>query len=244
MDKSFFRAECDRFKQIAEEYGALCPEQYEKLQSEVVSIKYGVGGECFHRGYYCPSMVSDIVIGNYNRGRLYNNSPKTATPTYVYGFNAAHKLITIQENVDAKVAEFILHQDGRELGFLFSENRGLEGLTECTYCDGKLKSYSTCVYFEPDGTICDFRSEVYEYDKNQLTVHWYEYIPKQSSQISKVKESIFHDAFIFQLEDNMLKSYTVRNYAEGETSPRKNPDRIYHIRLKRQVDRWLYHIKP
>jgi len=237
MDKSFFRAECNRFKQIASEHGALCREQFAKMQSEVVCVKYGVGGECFHRGYYCPSMVSDIVVGNCNRGRLYNNYPKTATPTYIYGFNAEHKLVTVEKFDTAKVDELIVRQNGRELGFRFSERWGIEEISECTYSDGRLKTYSTCVYHEYDGTISEFCSEVYEYDKDRLTVHWYRYIPKPSSKINKVKESLFHDAFIFELEDNMLKSYTTETYVDGEAAPRQNPDRVYQVRQKRRIDR-------
>lgn len=47
--------------------------------------QYTIGGETLHRGYYCPSLIKDIVIGNCNRGRLVRNTKKAKKITYEYG---------------------------------------------------------------------------------------------------------------------------------------------------------------
>lgn len=41
----------------------------------IIRFEYAKGGESIHRGYYCPSLVYDLVVGNVKRGRLYKRKP-------------------------------------------------------------------------------------------------------------------------------------------------------------------------
>ena len=43
---------------------------FDQIDKTVVRREQSSGGECMHRGYYCPSIIEDIVIGNIKRGRL------------------------------------------------------------------------------------------------------------------------------------------------------------------------------
>ena len=43
---------------------------FEQISKTVVRREQATGGGTMHRGFYCPSIVEDIIIGNINRGKL------------------------------------------------------------------------------------------------------------------------------------------------------------------------------
>lgn len=59
------------------EYEPCYDKLFDYAQSAICSTEYGRGGEFFHRGYYCPSPILDIIVGNANRGKLIKCSRKT-----------------------------------------------------------------------------------------------------------------------------------------------------------------------
>ena len=67
--------------------------------------EYSKGGESTHRGYYCPSPVIDLLIGNVSRGRLLKRRP-AVNYDYIYCLNEARQIIM----VDA----FATWEDGRK----------------------------------------------------------------------------------------------------------------------------------
>ena len=62
---------CENFNEIM---AVLKKDSYENVfnqkEKTVVRREQASGGTCMQRGYYCPSFVMDIVLGNVNRGRL------------------------------------------------------------------------------------------------------------------------------------------------------------------------------
>ena len=51
-----------------------------ETSQKVYSYKYGIGGQNLHRGWYCPSIIYDIVIGNASRGRIVKNYRSQTLP--------------------------------------------------------------------------------------------------------------------------------------------------------------------
>ncbi len=43
----------------------------------------GLGGELMHRGYYCPSLIEDVVVGNTKRGRISKRTTSKAKEPFV-----------------------------------------------------------------------------------------------------------------------------------------------------------------
>lgn len=58
--------------------------------------KYSRGGESMERGYYCPSLVEEIIVTNISRGKLLKRLTKKA-PDYCYYFHEG-KLVLVQKN--------------------------------------------------------------------------------------------------------------------------------------------------
>lgn len=84
---------------------------FTEIEKRVVKKEFSRGGECLHRGFYCPSPVLDIVIGDCKRGKLIKNPRKT--PDFEYWFDADNKVTLakrpdIPKDFDNSVIEYEL----------------------------------------------------------------------------------------------------------------------------------------
>lgn len=67
----------------------------------------GKGDECIHRGYYCPSLIKDIVIGNCKCGGIIKRRTAKSERdlSYEYGF-CDDQLIFVRQIFSERVREF------------------------------------------------------------------------------------------------------------------------------------------
>ena len=65
----------------------------EDFKSRVTYYEYGIAGTSLHRGWYSPSLIEDIVIGNVSRGRLVRNPRKSTKPSFRFGFDQMRRLL-------------------------------------------------------------------------------------------------------------------------------------------------------
>jgi ferredoxin-thioredoxin reductase catalytic subunit len=65
-------------------------------EKEVARFEYSKGGETIHRGYHCPSLVLDLIVGNAKRGRLLKRKPEFGKYSYEYGFDIENRLIRVR----------------------------------------------------------------------------------------------------------------------------------------------------
>jgi len=59
--------ECRRLTKLIKRYQPGCKHLFENQAASVVREEYSLGGYALHRGYYCPSLIDDIIIGGCNR---------------------------------------------------------------------------------------------------------------------------------------------------------------------------------
>ena len=114
-----------------------------EVDCEVVHQQYGVGGLCLHRGYYCPSIIADIIVGNVSRGKLLKKLPTNVRPDYIYGFDTEGCLRVAKQ---ADRCEYIIFQDHTEIGVVISNRGDIEAISECRYDERKLVSYAWGLY--------------------------------------------------------------------------------------------------
>lgn len=67
----------------------------EQTQRDTAQILYGSSGN-LHRGYFCPSLVEDLLIGGVKRGRLIKKPDPDADSYFGYFFNQAGQLIKVE----------------------------------------------------------------------------------------------------------------------------------------------------
>ena len=134
-----------------------------------------------HRGYYCPDIISDKIVGNLSRGTLCKNE-KTQKYTFEYGFDSDNALVTVRkfyaEGFEER--EFIIYGE-RQLGILFSagdEADKIVAISECEYYRGNIGSYTFFLINSADGnTVLSFTRQIYEYRECGMKAHCYEFFP-------------------------------------------------------------------
>ena len=125
--------EADRYR---EQYEANIPALIQKARVETAYTEYSTGGKSLHRGYYCPALVIDMIVGNINRGRLAKKRPKA--PDFQYYFDNTNEL---RLSEDRTCTEVILHEDDREIGLAIDPRSWFYRLSLCDYEQGLLQRY-------------------------------------------------------------------------------------------------------
>ena len=224
---NFFISECKRFEKIAKEHEMSCEQTYVSLYNNVQQKEYGFGGEMLHRGFYCPSVVADIIIGNVKRG-IVSKSFGAKMPHYVYGFIDG-SLSTI-EHIDSYscTKEYIIRQNDVETGILFSSELGIQSVCECCYQDNKINSYTYCLYDSFNHKIVELTKEIYEYssDSMTVTVHRFLNTPKRILQ---------QEEYTFSLQNGYLLSYTVKPLNKTFNTAVDFQNFKYKVSIRRKV---------
>lgn len=217
--------ECERISQIAQAYAPCCGTTFNEMCTLITKKQYGVGGECMHRGYYCPSKIFDVVT-NAKRGRIVKMRP--AAPEYVYGFDASDRLLIIETPYDR---EFIIRDGANELGITLNNRLNfIESITESAYDEtGKIKTYSLYAYNGLKQSVIDFTREIYTYDAGQLVVDSYSFLN------SKAKPILEHYRYCFSVKGGFLESYTCEKYQGGNRVPHVWDDRIFRVKQRRKI---------
>ena len=146
MDSNDFINEHQKVIEVIDQYRGRSWQRYEEMRKKVVREEFAVGGELMNRGYYCPSLIEDIVVGNAHRGKILQRLTKRSKPTYQYGFDKDGNLLTVvslSDDEECNRYEFIVRDGNCEIGIMFQKEWGLTAVSQCEYSsDGKLQSYT------------------------------------------------------------------------------------------------------
>ena len=114
-----------------------------ELESGAVARTEIATGSGLHRGFYCPSLTEDIVVGNVHRGRLLKRLSPKRKWYFVYGFDRDDKLILSQMYYNGKLAEeeHLFYDGDRVYGVTQSPDGGLIRVASETYLDGEIMCY-------------------------------------------------------------------------------------------------------
>lgn len=220
MDNFEFINSSDRMFKMLKKYSEYCIKHIDDFRSSVVYEQYGIGGETIHRGYYCPSKIEDIVVGNARRGRITKRKEDIDNPDYIYGFDKENRLITVRKQCEF---EMIIYTEHSEIGLTFWESdKSIMLISECCYCNEKIKSYTLCNYNPYMNSFLEILTENYEYMENKMIVDRFGLYPMGKT----------HVRFDFTVENGYLKSYTVNEIGNEESIWR---DRVLKVRIKRAV---------
>lgn len=204
-------------------------EMIQKCQKCVNDYQYAVGGETLHRGYYCPSLIKDIVTGNCNRGRLIRDITKTKKITYEYGFRDNQPVI-VKHNINGHLfgIEYIIYCGNKQIGYTFDNEMQLMAVSECVYQNEKLISYFL-VNCDSFGSPVTCEKEIYKYDDNLLL--------SVETYLIQAANSCLHNKYIFYHDsEGYLSSYKVDEYENGNI--KKDfywKDHLFKITIKRKA---------
>lgn len=187
------------------------------------------GGETIHRGYYCPSLIQDIVIGNCKRGSLCKaNNPKA---TYTHYFDSNNKHIATRKQDGSIVStEYILYNDNKSLGIMFDACDQLETIAECEYDEnGRILKYVLALCDTENDAVTEFYKELYTYSEQNIIVE----TSNLNCNISPVLLSF--NKYSFQVESELLKNYTIEVFDNEDISNQPLNTRFFSIRIKRKI---------
>lgn len=181
------------------------------------TYKFGIGGQNLHRGWYCPSIIYDIVIGNASRGRLVKNPQPQTSPSFRYCFNANGTLLRVDEYSNGKIAasECLLHENKTIKGVTITPDKQLLRYSEELYSGSILTQYSYIDYNPCDKTPYFLHCEKYKLEGNRLICWFAEY--------GMLTKSGWSHNYIFSLdEQGVLQSYHIEGEGQkGFDNPEK-----------------------
>lgn len=216
-----------RLNHIYEKYKNQCELLYKNAVNAVIRKEFANKGENLHRGYYCPSPITDIVLGNASRGRILKRITSRSKPSYEYGFDKLGQLCIAHylylDEFDDNHVEVILHDNKCEIGILFSINKNghtsIESICESVFDDSnRIKSFilGHIVY---KNQIDEIEIEKYYYDESGLkTVETYSWVASIYSG----------EKYIFKHSNNGFLS-------EYVCEPRMYPDEKFQVNIERKI---------
>ena len=185
-----------------------------------------------HRGYYCPSLTYDLVVGGVKRGKLLRRFTKNSKTYFQYGFDKDEHLIWSKHffNNEHVKTEYLVYTDERVLGLTFCANGNIEAITEERYYNGKLQSY--CYVLMLPKKECtewvEMRKEEYTYDNEGLkSCDWYSIFP--------FIHSLKHERITFERDDGFLSKHYWETLIGLETEQVVYRSDVYDMLDKRKA---------
>lgn len=173
------------------------------VQSELLACTKFCIYSTLHRGYYHPSPVYDLIVGNTKRGRLQSNMTDYVSHQYFY--NASGRLERIESFSCGRTAfiELLQYQDGIILGTTLDSNGRLAAVCEEVYEDDRITTlYLVNCFFDGNQYVAyDYRREKYIYDDIGISACDFVSFSPQS-------KNIIHKTYEFQREDGYLVSFS------------------------------------
>lgn len=195
-------------------------------EKNVVRKEFSRGGECLHRGFYCPSPILDIVIGGCKRGKLLKQLRKA--PDYEYCFDSHNKLILVKKrdgNDTVHEIELIYNYMDLTESIVFSIHEGtfrISCLTRCAYKNGLIQSYDNAQIIDKPFDCYEIITEKYFYNDvlTSSTLQRYNFDVK----------ILTDNRFFYNYDsDGKMVSYTSETWDEGKRVSSVWDNHIFNI---------------
>lgn len=221
--EKYCKNKCEYYNSLLEINSAKYNEFYSQVTKNITKKEYASKGDVIHRGYYCPSPVQDIIIGNNKRGKLIKNKNRFSSIGYEFGFDKNNRLICV-ECIENSTIELIEYKENYSIGYEFdiSESKPqLQSINECFFDElGRIILY---IYgFRQVYKFEELQYEQFEYNESEICFdHFVNYL----CGIVSYKGYIFHHN-----KNGYLSSFDI-----VELNDKSKEKETYSIRIKRKV---------
>lgn len=229
--------ECKVILNLVKEYSLKIISEREMHNLQITESIYSTGGESLHRGFFHPSPIMDIVIGNCNRGRLKKRAVynEHVTHEYCYDKDGIMRLAKVYADNRLACTESLFYEDEVEYGFITEEynlttEKGLvTGFSECRYPDNRLSFYQYAIINSFNSSVAELHIEKYYYDDKGLSeADMYSFMPGMPL--------LNHSKYIFEHDrEGELSSYKVQEYIGEVVKPGYWDGHFFQINKKRKV---------
>lgn len=205
-----FTAECARLEAIARDLYARKEELQAHCDAATVRKEYA-SGSTLYRGFYCPSPVYDLIVGNTHRGRILKRITKASTPSHEYGFDANGRLLYCKSFYMERhsYTEYLVYGENIVHGITVDRSGRVSTITEEIHAQGKLQQFLHCLCTPTKGGFScrEIDCESYEYDDEGLFRCTRCHFSSPSKDIPEVP--IYRcDQCLFERKDGFLTGYT------------------------------------
>ena len=145
-------------------------------------------GATLHRGYYHPSPVYDLIVGNTKRGRL---SSKSNHPlSHRFYFDCEDRLVRIEYLHAEQIShiEYLNYCGQSVKGITVDRNGFLSAVTEERYPHNRISFFSIvrCYHVAGGDQCLDYHEEEYHYDNLGLSkCHFVNFTPKSGYLVDR-----------------------------------------------------------
>lgn len=200
-------------------------------EEQVIRKEFGSQSD-LHRGFYCPSPVYDIFVGNVKRGKLLKNLTKRSANYYVYGFDESDKIIRVEQYRNCKLAvvEHICYIGPDIYGITLDQWGYLYQVTREEYQNNKLVTYSKVLFMHHRGIYDSIKlcRERYIYDEKGLHQCCF-------TQYMPAAELCDQTLYNFQRKDGKLVSYIASDVIGSEPYEKLSTSLPYCIFIDRNA---------
>ena len=238
MDYQACKKICEEYYGKDAEYIAKYNNMKQLASEHTVRLEYGLGGAVIHRGFYCPSLVQDIVIGNCRRGKRIIKPKKCSFYDYVYHFDKNDNLILIDRYAREKrdwlcSQEYIFYSDNETFSINFNLTYDkvvnlVSFLAKCKYDEGKLITYDRYMYL--------YRTKCHQIERESYEYHEDGTIKDMIMELYMAPDVYRKDVFSFNHDENgYLKDYTVHHKQYGFDGKVSENESRYPVLIRRKV---------
>lgn len=224
-----YLSECNAFIDVIKTQKNRKKELENTLRQNVARTEYSAGGQSTHRGFYCPSLIQDIVIGNSKRGRLCKADDPKVVYTHYFDINNRH--IAVEWGGGGSIG-YISYDENKNktLSVQFCGDE-LSTISECKYdACGKISSYIHLLCDSFHDRVDQYDKELYTYTENKLIVEF------SSLFICSPMAPLFSlSKYVFTVENGYLKEYTVEVFDMEDLSSDPLEDRTHKVKIKRKI---------
>ena len=176
-----------------------------------------------HRGFYHPSPIYDIVVGNTARGRLQRKIPdlQNITHLFLYGANGILDCVETFSKGQVVYLEQLYYSGNIRLGITIDKHNRISTVCEERFIGAQLANFFIvhCVEINDNYMCYSARSEHYTYDELGLCAC-------NLDIISPMSGKSIHKKYVFSRQNGLLTAYT------DITS---QPNKFYQIKKKRRA---------
>lgn len=149
---------------------------YKEAESAVVREEYCIGSDMF-LGYYNPSPVYDLIVGNMRRGKLSDKCTKLQKPTHQYGFDENGKLVVVNRIMPKEESDYdeyaVLEYNDNIVTIIgvckIGDDTEINTIALCEYdTDGRLVKLTEGYEYSDEGGFTSVYQEVYKYNNSLI----------------------------------------------------------------------------
>lgn len=230
------------------------PENLESMHKSIKAkdkfrVEYGRGGSYLPLGYYCPSLIRELIVTNVKRGKLLKRLSKKV-PDYCYYFDADELVLVQKNDIDTRTAdyEWISRKNNTVFSLVQDANGDPDRLTVSIYHDNHISKNFFLVPLTEGDFILDIEEYLYNRDNRLISAVW------KSVQVllNELYEDVYEIDFVYKYSGlagyyiNKDKEffYTMPSYLKelitGQTVQRVSMDLAKELkkRLLQSAQKW------